>query len=56
MSKAKKRPVALVTGVAGMLAHKVALDLSRDHDIVGLDTRKLRPGVRFPGQYRQVKH
>jgi len=55
-SSTRSRPTALITGVAGMLAAKVALDLSRDHDIIGLDTRPLRPGVRFPGKYVQVRH
>lgn len=50
------RPVALITGAAGTLAGKIAHDLAADHDIVGIDTRPLRPGVRFPGTYTQVRH
>ncbi len=50
------RPVALITGAAGTLAGKVARDLAVDHDILGIDTRPPRAGVRFPGRYSQVRH
>ncbi len=50
------RPTALITGVAGALASKVAADLSIDHDIVGLDTRSLRAGRGLRGTFHQVKH
>jgi UDP-glucose 4-epimerase len=43
----------LVTGVAGSLAARVALALSDDRDVVGLDTRPLRQ--EFGGTYVQVK-
>ena len=50
------RPVALVTGVAGGLAYNTALALAADHDVIGVPTRPLRPGLPFPGTLVQVRH
>jgi len=54
--KKKKKPVALVTSVGGALAYKTAIELAKDHELVGLSTRPLRPGLPFPGTLVQVRH
>lgn len=50
------KPTVLVTGAAGGLAQLFVEMLAGEYNLVGIDTRPLREGESFPGEFHQIDY